>query len=58
LGLSIVSKIVDGHHGWVRIEDARNSAGGQKGPGACFVLFFPAASETKTTGEPSHLVIS
>src|SRR5499427_6006212 len=36
LGLSIVSKIVDGHHGSVRIEDAGNSGDGQKGPGACF----------------------
>ena len=58
LGLSIVSKIVDGHHGSVRIEDAGNSGDGQKGPGACFVIFFPAVSETKPAGEPSHLVIS
>jgi signal transduction histidine kinase len=43
LGLSIVSKIVDGHHGSVRTENVGNSADGQKGPGACFVLFFPAA---------------
>jgi signal transduction histidine kinase len=34
LGLSIVSKIVDGHHGSIRVE---NSAGG----GAVFTLFFP-----------------
>jgi len=58
LGLSIVSKIVDGHHGSVRIEDAGSSGDGQKGPGACFVVFFPAVSETKPAGEPSHLVIS
>jgi len=58
LGLSIVSKIVDGHHGWVRIEDAGNPGDGQRGAGACFVLFFPAASETKQAGTPSHLVIS
>jgi signal transduction histidine kinase len=58
LGLSIVSKIVDGHHGWVRIEDAANFGDGQRGSGACFVLFFPAASETKQAGTPSHLVIS
>ncbi len=36
LGLSIVSRIVDGHHGIIRIEGARDG-----GPGACFVLFFP-----------------
>jgi signal transduction histidine kinase len=58
LGLSIVSKIVDGHHGWVRIEDAGSPGDGQRGSGACFVLFFPAASETRDAGTPSHLVIS
>jgi two-component system, NtrC family, sensor histidine kinase HydH len=40
LGLSIVSRIVDGHHGTiqvrVRIDDAPDG-----GPGAGFVLFFP-----------------
>src|SRR5262252_241920 len=36
LGLSIVSKIVDGHHGWVRIEDAGSPGDGQRGAGACF----------------------
>jgi signal transduction histidine kinase len=34
LGLSIVSKIVDGHHGWIHVE---NGAEG----GARFTLFFP-----------------
>jgi signal transduction histidine kinase len=34
LGLSIVSKIVDGHHGSIRVE---NAAGG----GAVFTIFFP-----------------
>jgi nitrogen-specific signal transduction histidine kinase len=34
LGLSIVSKIVDGHHGSIRVENA-------PGGGADFVLFFP-----------------
>jgi two-component system, NtrC family, sensor histidine kinase HydH len=64
LGLSIVSKIVDGHHGTIRIEDSgriedSNSAGaGTAGKsGACFVLFFPASETTKTV-EPAHLVIS
>jgi signal transduction histidine kinase len=41
LGLSIVSKIVDGHHGSIRVE---NGAAG----GARFTLFFPLAE----TGEP------
>ena len=34
LGLSIVSKIVDGHHGTIRVENA-------PGGGAVFTLFFP-----------------
>ena len=56
LGLSIVSKIMDGHHGFVRIEDARDSLGnGVKG--ACFVMFFPAATKT-VPRETSQLVIS
>jgi len=59
LGLSIVSKIVDGHHGSVRIEEASAaSTDGQKQSGACFVLFFPAASATKVSDASSHLVIS
>jgi two-component system sensor histidine kinase HydH len=36
LGLSIVSKIMDEHHGYIRLESA-------PGEGACFVLFFPRA---------------
>lgn len=35
LGLSIVSKIVDEHHGTIRLENS-------DGQGACFVIFFPA----------------
>lgn len=35
LGLSIVSKIVDDHHGWIELDGSRNG-------GACFKLFFPA----------------
>jgi nitrogen-specific signal transduction histidine kinase len=38
LGLSIVSKIVDEHHGVIRLEST-------PGEGACFVLFFPAEEE-------------
>jgi signal transduction histidine kinase len=37
LGLSIVSKIMDEHHGSIRLESGT--------PGACFVLFFPAAAQ-------------
>jgi two-component system sensor histidine kinase HydH len=36
LGLSLVSKIVDDHQGWLRTEN-------QDGGGACFRTFFPAA---------------
>jgi len=50
LGLSIVSKIMDGHNGFVRVEDA--------GPGARFVMFFPASSERAGVGKSAHLVIS
>jgi signal transduction histidine kinase len=59
LGLSIVSKIIDGHHGSIRIEDSFGSSGdGNKNRGACFVMFFPAASQQSPTAEKTHLVIS
>jgi len=54
LGLSIVSKIMDGHHGFIRVEDA----GTGQGTGARFVMFFPAAKEHAGIGERAHLVIS
>jgi signal transduction histidine kinase len=54
LGLSIVSKIIDGHHGSIRVE----SGDGGPSHGACFVMFFPAASERAAVGENGHLVIS
>jgi signal transduction histidine kinase len=41
LGLSIVSKIVDGHHGSIHVENAPEG-------GAVFTLFFPL----EETGEP------
>ncbi|HKI00165.1 MAG TPA: ATP-binding protein [Candidatus Sulfotelmatobacter sp.] len=52
LGLSIVSKIVDGHRATIRIDDADGRGG------ACFSMFFPAADETVPVAEPAHLVIS
>jgi signal transduction histidine kinase len=69
LGLSIVSKIIDGHQGTIRIEAPEDSAGevatgsgepGKPGPsqGAQFVIFFPAASAQTAVGETAHLVIS
>jgi two-component system, NtrC family, sensor histidine kinase HydH len=54
LGLSIVSKIMDGHHGSIRVEDAGNG----QGSGARFVMFFPAASKEEMAGERAHLVVS
>jgi signal transduction histidine kinase len=41
LGLSIVSRIVDGHHGTIRVEDGD----GNNHRGAGFVVFFPARTE-------------
>ena len=59
LGLSIVSKIMDGHHGSIRIDPSDQSAAGVPGSGACFVMFFPtAASVTTPAAESTHLVIS
>ena len=37
LGLSIVSKIVDQHHGWIRVSS-------EPGKGACFRVFLPVES--------------
>ncbi len=50
LGLSIVSKIMDGHRGSIRIE---NGAGG-----ACFVLFFPAVVEEVAGRDAGQMVVS
>jgi signal transduction histidine kinase len=69
LGLSIVSKIIDGHHGTIRIESSEQVAGNggrgsaesgsiTRGPGARFVIFFPTANEKTALGETAHLVIS
>lgn len=40
LGLSIVSKIVDGHRGWIRVRS-------EPGKGACFRVFLPADEENR-----------
>jgi len=58
LGLSIVSKIIDGHHGTIRIESAGAGGAGTEPSGTSFVMFFPAASERSARSEPAHLVIS
>jgi signal transduction histidine kinase len=58
LGLSIVSKIMDGHHGSIRVENGGGSTDGGPVHGACFVMFFPAASEVDVVGENRRLVIS
>jgi signal transduction histidine kinase len=41
LGLSIVSRIIDGHHGTIRVQGGKNDP-----HGACFVVFFPARGES------------
>jgi len=46
LGLSIVSRIVDGHHGTIRVEGS-----GDDQPGARFVVFFPVVNEV--AGNPA-----
>ncbi len=58
LGLSIVSKIIDGHHGFIRIEGSDGAADGAPAVGARFVMFFPAAGADAAAGEAAHLVIS
>lgn len=56
LGLSIVSKIMDGHRGSIRIEDGGDAT---HKTGARFVLFFPTIAENATNpSETAHLVIS
>jgi two-component system nitrogen regulation sensor histidine kinase GlnL len=59
LGLSIVSKIVDGHHGTIRIESSDHRTDeSSPGEGARFVIFFPAAGDETPVGKAAHLVIS
>jgi len=47
LGLAIVSKIVDEHHGSIELVDGQRS----QDTGACFVIFLPLAEQT-TVPEP------
>jgi len=42
LGLSIVSRIIDGHHGTIRVESGSEAG---DSAGARFVIFFPASEE-------------
>jgi two-component system, NtrC family, sensor histidine kinase HydH len=59
LGLSIVSKIIDGHHASIRVGTSDVAAEeGAQGPGACFVIFFPAVTEANALANSAHLVIS
>jgi len=44
LGLSVVSKIVDAHHGSIRLEN-------NPGAGAIFTLFFPLAQSTELSAQ-------
>jgi signal transduction histidine kinase len=57
LGLSIVSKIMDGHQGFIRIENSSRETEGNAAQGACFVMFFPAATKAAPR-EASELVSS
>jgi nitrogen-specific signal transduction histidine kinase len=53
LGLSIVSKIMDGHHGFIRIDHST-----AEGAGACFVMFFPEGPTQSQARDASQLAIS
>src|ERR1700674_2125238 len=57
LGLSIVSKIIDGHQGWIKVESG-GSPESTQAQGACFVMFFPLAVEATSSTPASELVIS
>ncbi len=57
LGLSIVSKIIDGHQGWIKVESG-GSPDSPQSQGACFVMFFPLAVEATRSRSESELVIS
>lgn len=48
LGLSIVSRIIDGHQGTIRVESGGDGSGSK---GAGFIVFFPASDEV--AGNPA-----
>jgi signal transduction histidine kinase/CheY-like chemotaxis protein len=52
LGLSIVSRIIDGHHGTIRVESGWDGSGP---PGARFVYFFPGATRLQNTLHPRRV---
>ena len=59
LGLSIVSKIVDEHHGLLELTSATAQSPSGNRAGACFVVFFPLAEEAvqidrRTTAAITH----
>ncbi len=56
LGLSIVSKIIDGHHGSIRIESSAQPTAEKRG--ACFIVFLPSVTQGAVTAQSAHLVIS
>ncbi|MFZ0735121.1 MAG: ATP-binding protein [Candidatus Sulfotelmatobacter sp.] len=59
LGLSIVSKIMDGHHGSIRVQSSEAASdAAPHGKGACFVMFFPAVNMSTPAANNEHLVIS
>jgi len=58
LGLSIVSKIIDGHHGSIRVENSSERPETSANRGACFIVFLPAAKHGANTTQNEHLVIS
>jgi nitrogen-specific signal transduction histidine kinase len=58
LGLSIVSKIMDGHHGSIRVEDCADSQSGGGSRGACFVMFLPTTNEGDTVVDTSEWATS
>lgn len=52
LGLSIVSQIVDGHHGLIRVESGKEGSAFQ---GAHFIIFFPATAQSEA--QPSSTLV-
>jgi two-component system nitrogen regulation sensor histidine kinase GlnL len=51
LGLSIVSRIIDGHHGIIRVETDRE---GSELKGAAFVMFFPSEEASENIASQSE----